>query len=229
MDLGDSSRTSNQDDLVKLSAKREHWSHFSSHLVDITLLDVGILQYLLNGLHGLAEQIHVKFFELGSSQRFGEIISVLERLDFDPSRLLVRERALGLLNFSLQFSKGLEVLADVSSCLLLVLLGEVIHNAVVEIFTTEMSVASSCKDLEDTIIDREERNIEGSSTEIVDDDLRLSLLLLVQTVGDSGGRRLVDDTENLETSDGPSVLGGLSLSIIEIYGSQSDQTLLNKR
>ena len=46
----------------------------------------------------------------------------------------------------------------------------------------------------------ERRNAESSTTEIVDDDLGFTTLLF-KTIGNGSGGRLVDDTEDLETSD----------------------------
>ena len=46
----------------------------------------------------------------------------------------------------------------------------------------------------------ERRNAKSSTTEIVDDDLGFTTLLF-KTIGDGGGGRLIDDTEDLEISD----------------------------
>lgn len=78
-----------------------------------------------------------------------------------------------------------------------------------------MGVTGGGEDLEDAVVDGKERHIESSTTEIVDDDLRLATLL-VETVGDGGSGRFVDDTENLETGDGTGILGGLTLSVVEV-------------
>lgn len=78
-----------------------------------------------------------------------------------------------------------------------------------------MGVTSSGQDLEDTVVDGQEGDIEGTTTEIVDDDLRLAALL-VETVRDGGGRGLVDDTEDLETGDRTGVLGRLALRVVEV-------------
>lgn len=79
-----------------------------------------------------------------------------------------------------------------------------------------MGVTGGGEDLEDTVIDGKEIYIESSTTEIVDDDLRLATLL-VETVDDGGSGRFVDDTEDLETSDGTSILRGLALSVVEVW------------
>jgi len=49
-----------------------------AYLIDILFLDVGILQNLFNGLHGLAEKIHVELLKLGTGKSFREIVAILE-------------------------------------------------------------------------------------------------------------------------------------------------------
>ncbi len=83
-----------------------------------------------------------------------------------------------------------------------------------------MGVTSRSHDLEDAVVDREEGHIEGTTSEIVDDDLGFTTLL-VETVGDGGGGGLVDDTEDLETSNRSGILRGLTLGVVEVYGTWS--------
>ena len=97
--------------------------------------------------------------------------------------------------------------------LALELLDEVVDQAVVEILTTQVSVTGSRLDLEDTVLDGENGDIEGSTAQIEDQDVALGADLLVKTVGDGGGGRLVDDTEDVQTGDGTSILGGLTLKV----------------
>ncbi len=118
-------------------------------------MDVGVLQDLLDRLHGLPEEVHVEFLELGTGKGLREVIAILEALDFDASALLARQRPLGLLNLALQFAESAEVLADVGAGLLLVRLDEVLDDAVVEIFSSKMGITGGGQDLEDTVIDGE--------------------------------------------------------------------------
>ena len=183
--------------------------------MNLALLDAGVLENLLDGLHGPAEQVHVKLFKLGAGESLREVVAALERLDFDASGLLGGERALGLLDLTLELSERTKVLRNIGAGLLLVLLEHVLNDAVVEVLATKMGVTSSGQDLEDTVVDGQEGDIEGTTTEIVDDDLRLAALL-VETVRDGGGRGLVDDTEDLETGDRTGVLSCLALSVVEV-------------
>lgn len=72
----------------------------------------------------------------------------------------------------------------------------------------------------------EEGDIESTTTKIVDEDVALLVGLAgTETVGDSGGGGLVDDTEDVKTSDGTSVLGGLPLVVVEVGGDGDDGLL----
>ena len=86
-----------------------------------------------------------------------------------------------------------------------------VDESVVKVLTTQMRVTGGGLDLEDTLLDGQERDIEGSSSEVEDEDVLLTGVLLVETVGDGSGGGLVDDSENVETSDQTGVLGSLSL------------------
>ena len=146
----------------------------STYLINILLLEVSVLQNLLHGFYGPAEEVHVELLELGPGQGLGEVVAALEGLDFDASGLLAGECPLGLLDFALELTEGLEVASDVGAGLLLVLLDEVVHDTVVKVLTTKVGVTGGGQDLEDTVVDREERDIEGSASEIEDEDVPLS-------------------------------------------------------
>lgn len=66
-------------------------------------------------------------------------------------------------------------------------------------------------DVEDAVVDGEEGDIKGSSTEIEDEDVALAAGLLVERVGDGGGGALVD-AEDVETRDATGTLDGMSPS-----------------
>ena len=178
-----------------------------------------------------------------------------------------RERPLGLLDLPPQLLHSPHVLPQVLALLLLVQLDEVVHNPLVEVFTSEMSVSCrnrisnsiirkhscgsffisskddssehclnvknntslnltvGCDDLKDTVVDGEEGDIKGSATKIEHKDVLLAFLL-VHTISDGGGSRLVDDPHHVQASDGSGVLGGLPLSVVEV-GRHGDDCVGN--
>lgn len=107
------------------------------------------------------------------------------------------------------------------------LLLAVVKEVGVEVLTTKVSVTSGGLDGEDTALDVQERNIEGTTTEIVDEHVALLARLAgTETVGNGGGGRLVDDTEDVEARNGTGVLGSLTLVVVEV-GGDGDDGLLN--
>lgn len=69
-------------------------------------------------------------------------------------------------------------------------------------------------DFKDTLLDLENGDIKGTTTQIVDSDNLVTFL--VKTKGKSSSCRFVDDTEDVETGNGTGILGSLTLCIIEI-------------
>jgi hypothetical protein len=103
---------------------------------------------------------------------------------------------------------------------------EVVKEVSVEVLTTQVGVSSSSLDGENTTLDVQKRDIESTTTKIVDEDVPLLVRLSgTETVSDSGGGRLVDDTENVEASNGTGVLGGLTLVVVEVGGDGDDGLL----
>ena len=103
LDLGDTGRATDKDNVV-----------------DLILLELGVLEHLLNGLEGLLEEVHVELLELGAGHGLGEVVTLVEGLNLNASRHLRRQAALELLNLTLQLAHGLEVLGDVDVVLLVV-------------------------------------------------------------------------------------------------------------
>ena len=128
---------------------------------------------------------------------------------------MARQSALGLLDLTFQFAHGTHVGRNICARFLLVLFDEIVNDAVIEIFTTKVGVTSGSQHFEDTVVYGKERDIKGTSAEVIDDNLRFTTLL-IKAVCDGGSGRLVDNTENLEASNSTSILGRLTLCIVEV-------------
>ena len=87
-----------------------------------------------------------------------------------------------------------------------------------------MSVSRGGLNLEDPSLDRENRHVERAATEVEDKNILL-LAFLVEAVRDSRGRGLVDDSHYVEAGDGTSILGGLSLGVVEVRGHGDHRVL----
>lgn len=102
------------------------------------------------------------------------------------------------------------------SGLLLELCLEVLQEVVVKVFTTQVSITSSGLYGKDTTSDVEKGDIESSSTEIEDENVLLGFALLVKTIGNGSSGGLVDNTQDVKSSDGTSILGGKTLRVVKV-------------
>ena len=131
-----------------------------------------------------------------------------------------RQLDLGLLGGFLQPLQRQLVAAQVDALLLLELVGEIVDQPHVEVFAAQERVAVGRLHLEHAVADFQDGNIEGAAAEVIDRDG--AGLLLVETVGERGRGRLVDDAQHFEAGDLAGVLGGLALGVVEIGGNGDD-------
>ena len=96
-----------------------------------------------------------------------------------------------------------------------------VDDALVPVVAAELRVAVGGLDLEHAVADLEDRHVEGAAAEVEHED-RLVGVLLVEAVGERGGRRLVDDAEHLEPGDLAGLLGGGALGVVEVGGHGDD-------
>jgi hypothetical protein len=96
----------------------------------------------------------------------------------------------------------------------------VIDHQVIEIFSSKMGVSVGTLDLKDSLLDLKDRYIKSSSSEIVDGDNLVSLL--VQAIGKSGGSRLINNTQDVKSRDLTGILGGLTLCVVEVCRDSDD-------
>ena len=96
LDLGDTGRATNEDDLVNLG-----------------LLDLSVLDDLLNGLDGTLEGLVVDVLETGTGDLGVEVLAVEEGVDLDGGLGTVGESTLGTLASGSQTAEGTGVVGHV--------------------------------------------------------------------------------------------------------------------
>ncbi len=97
-----------------------------------------------------------------------------------------------------------------------------VRYGMVEIITTQSSVAASGQYLENSLGQAKNRNIEGTAAQIVDRDNTFGLT--IQTIGDGGRGRLVEQAQHAEPGKSRGVLGSLTLGIVEIGRNGNHRT-----
>ena len=106
------------------------------------------------------------------------------------------------------------VLAEVKPWILEVI-QDMVNEDNIEVFATKMCVIIGRLDLEYTFLHLKHGDIEGTTTEIIDGNNWW--VSMIKTVCQSSGCRLIDDMEDIKTSNLTCIFGGLLLSIIEVH------------
>mmetsp|Transcript_8976 Transcript_8976/g.17567 ORF Transcript_8976/g.17567 Transcript_8976/m.17567 type:complete len:472 (-) Transcript_8976:710-2125(-) len=123
-----------------------------NNLVDLVLLKARVLHDVRHWLQSLAEEVVVELFESSTGKSLGEILAVNKGLDLNLNLVAGGESTLSLFNLTAKFGKGTVVLGDVLLGLLLDELDEVLHDALVEVFTSKVGVPVGGKHLENTLV-----------------------------------------------------------------------------
>lgn len=137
-----------------------------------------------------------------------------------------REDSLGFLALCSESSECSWIAFDVDASLLFEVTHAEIDKLVIEVLAAQVSVPIGGLDLKDTLLDGEERDIECTSSKIENQYISFLRLLPVKTISNSSSSWLVDDSEHLHSSNGPSIFSSLSLRIIEV-GRHSDDSRVN--
>lgn len=204
LDLGDTSGASDKDNVV-----------------DLGLVHLGVAQRLFDGLKGRPEQISAQLLKTRPGDGGVEVNAFVQGVNLDRGLGGGGKGALCPLTGGAQTTQSPLVGGQVLLVLALEFLHKVVDHAVVEVLTAQVSVASSRLDFEDAVFDGEDGDIEGAAAQIENQHVPLALAFLVETVGNGSGCGLVDDAQHVEAGDGAGVLGGLSLTVVEV-GRHSD-------
>ncbi|WVZ56476.1 hypothetical protein U9M48_006997 [Paspalum notatum var. saurae] len=203
-------------------------------VLDAGLVHLGVAEALLDNPNALTKQVLVDLLEAGAGDGGGEVDAAMERVDLNGGVHAVRQRPLCPLAGSPQPPERPLVASDIK---LLVPLDElahkVFHHLAVEICPAKVGIAGGGLHLEDAHIhvgarvDFEDRDVQGAPTEVEDEHrpLLVAARYLVETVGDGGGRGLVDYAHHVQAGDGAGVHGGLALRVVEVDWDCDDGVL----
>lgn len=156
LDLGNASGTSHQHDVMNLS-----------------LVHLCVPESLFHRLQGASEQVSVELLKPGSGDGGVEVNSFIQRVDLDAGLSAGGKGALGSFACSAQASDRPLVVTDVLLVLALELRDEVVHHAVVKVFSSQMRVSSSRFDLKDSVFNGQDGNVECSTSQVKDENISL--------------------------------------------------------
>ena len=139
----------------------------------------------------------------------------------DLRRRRRRELDLGLLGRFLEPLQRLLVLGQVDALVLLELAQQPLDDALVEVIAAQVGVTVGRLDLEHSVAQLEDRDVERAAAQVVDGDLLV--LLLVQAIGQGRSGGLIDDALDVESGDAAGVLCCLALGVVEVRRDGDDR------
>ncbi|MNZ60951.1 NAD-specific glutamate dehydrogenase [compost metagenome] len=200
------------------------------HVVDLGNVDTGVLQGDAARLDGALNQVFHQRLQLGAGDlhvqvlRTGRICSDVRQVDV--GRLSGGQFDLGLFRGFFQTLQGQRVVLQVHARLFLELVDEVVDQAHVEVFATQEGVAVGGQYFELVLTvdfgDFDDRNVEGTATQVINDDSVVALGL-VHAIGQCRSGRFVDDALYVQTGDAAGVFGGLTLAVVEVGRNGDDR------
>ena len=195
-------------------------------MVNLGQGQASILDDLVERLLGAVQQILGDLLELGAGQGLIQEERVLLGVHRDVRQVDVGglgggQLNLGLLSSLTQTLDSALILGQVNALGSLELIDEPVDNALVPVVTTELVVTSGSHDLNNAVTDLQQGDVEGTATEVEDQD-GLLLLALLQAISQRGGSRLVNDTQDVEACNLAGLLGGLALGILEVSRDGND-------
>merc|ERR1719420_1992130 len=144
------------------------------------------------------EEVHAQLLEPSTGDGGEEVDAFVQRVDLDGGLRGRGEGALGALAGGAEAAERAGVGGYVFLVLALELLDKVVHETVVEVLASQVGVAGGCLHLKDAVLNGEEGDVEGATSQVEDEHVLLGAGALVETVRDGCCGGLVDDTEAVE-------------------------------
>ncbi|URE40790.1 NAD-specific glutamate dehydrogenase [Musa troglodytarum] len=197
------------------------------HVMDGALVHLRIPQTLFHGFHALPEEIHVQLLESGSRDGGVEIDALEEGVDLNRGLGGGRQSPLRPLAGCPQPPQSPWIPTYILLMFPLEFLDEMVHHAIVEVFSSEMGVSRGSFHLKDPLFDGKEGDVERAAAKVEDEDVLLpgTARLLVEAVGDSSSSGLIDDAHDVKARDDAGILGGLALRVVEVSGDSNHGVL----
>lgn len=142
--------------------------------MDLGLVHFGIPQGFFHRVESSTKQICIQLFKTGSGDGGIEICPFVERVDLYASLGAAGEGTLGTLAGCAQTAHSALVAAYILLELALKLGNEVVHHTIVKVFTTQVSVTGCGLDLKDAVLNGQDRDIKGSTSEVKDQHITLA-------------------------------------------------------
>ena len=181
--------------------------------IDIGNGFIRIAQRFLTRFERFLDDVGDHVFEFGARQIDVEVFGPRriggEERQVDVGRSHRRKRFFRFFGFVTETLQNHLIVRNVDATVFLELFHEPVDDQFVDVIAAQVRVAIRRNDFDDVVADFQDRDIERTTTEVIDGDR--FVFFLVQAIGKCSGRRFVDDTTDVETGDFTSIFRRLTL------------------
>lgn len=208
-----------------LNGRNARGSSHQQHAAQLGRGDAGVVERGLHGTRRALHQIARHVVERGARERGLEVQRARRALrqerEVDMRGIERRKLLLRLAGRLGDALHGRLVAPQVNPMLALEGVQQVRSHALVEVVAAQMVVARRGQHLNDVVADLDDRHVERAAAQVVHHHLLRRAV--VQAVGESCSRGLVDDAQHVEACNAPGVLRGLALRIVEVRGHRDNR------
>ena len=185
-----------------------------------------IRERLLHGTDRALQQILHQLLQLRARQLLLHVLRPgcigREEWQIDVSLLGLRKLDLGFFGRLPQSLNSHSIFADIDALIFLEFRNQPIHDPMIDIVASQVGITVGRLHLHDALAYLQDGDIEGAAAQVVDRDG--FVLFLVQAIGKGRSGRLIDDSQDLQSSNFARLFGRLPLAIVEI-GRNGDHCL----
>ena len=187
--------------------------------MNLSLGETSIFNRLFERNAATLNEVGCHFLELGTREGFVKVQRTFggcgNERQVDLGLLYLAEFDLGFFSSFLQTLSCHAIVRKIDTVCRLELIDQPIDDALIPVVSTKNGVTVGALHFKDTVTNFKNRHVEGSAAE-VEHQNGFVFIALVETVGQRGRSRFVDDAQNFETSNLAGLFSSRTLSVIKV-------------
>ena len=195
-----------------------------NHVVNVVHAQASIFDGCAARLNRTADQVFYQAFKFGTGHFQCQVFRACgihgDVWQVDVGLLAARQLDFCFFSRFFQALQSHHIFGQVYALLFFELINDVVNQALVKVFTTQERVTIGGQYFKlfvaINIGNFDNRNIESTTTQVINRDFTVALSGFVHTESQSGSGRLIDDAFYFQTSDAACIFGGLALAVVKV-------------
>ena len=195
-----------------------------NHVVNVVHAQASIFDGCAARLNRTADQVFDQAFKFGTGHFQCQVFRACgihgDVWQVDVGLLAARQLDFCFFSCFFQALQSHHVFGQINALLFFELINDVVNQALVKVFTAQECVTIGGQYFKLFVAihigNFDNRNIESTTTQVINRDFTVALSGFVHTESQSGSGRLIDDAFYFQTSDAACIFGGLALAVVKV-------------